>query len=70
MPLSHPPIARFVSSDTIVVESIKESPFYQSLKHNDKNIFKKYRRVLCHIPNQLSWHEFLELKEKNCLRRF
>jgi hypothetical protein len=70
MPLSHLPIARWVSSDTIVVDSIKESPFYKSLKNNDQNIFEKYNRVMCHIPNQLSWYEFLELKEKNCLRRF
>jgi hypothetical protein len=70
MPLSHLPIARFVSSDIIVVDSIKESPFYKSLKHNDQNIFEKYRRVMCHIPNQLSWCQFLELKEKIALEGF
>ena len=70
MPLSYLPIARWVSSDTIVVDSIKESPFYKSLKHNDQNIFEKYRRVMCQIPNKLSWYEFLELKEKIALEGF
>jgi hypothetical protein len=70
MPLSHLPIARFVSSDSIVVESIKKSPFYKSLKYNDKNIFEKCRRVMCHTPNQSSWYEFLELRKKIALEGF
>ena len=70
MSLSHLPIVRRVSSDTIVVESIKESSFYKSLKRNDQNIFEMYRRVMRHIPNQLSWCQFLELKEKIALEGF
>lgn len=70
MPLSHLPITRFVSSDTVVIGSIKGFPFYKSLIHNDQSIFEKYRRVMCHIPNQLAWCEFLDLKEKIALKGF
>jgi ribosomal protein L14 len=42
----------------------------KTLKRNDQNIFEMYRRVMRHIPNQLSWCQFLELKEKIALEGF
>jgi FkbM family methyltransferase len=59
------PIGRWIDAETIIIESISESPFYISLEKNSEECFNSYCLAMKESGqslNEISWFNFIKLK--------
>jgi FkbM family methyltransferase len=67
------PIARWIDSETIIIGSIKDSPYYKALQAGSDEEFKKYHTVMQNLSSfdaEINWDDFIKLKNDIACRGF